>query len=83
MRVEGTVSRGPHIREEDVQALAGQAPPQEVLRHRAGEGDELGGDEPGGGVVGVGVGLIGQDQVWRHVRRLRDEHGTAVFLTTH
>jgi ABC-2 type transport system ATP-binding protein len=21
--------------------------------------------------------------VWRHVRRLRDEHGTAVFLTTH
>jgi ABC-2 type transport system ATP-binding protein len=22
-------------------------------------------------------------EVWRHVRRLRDEHGTAVFLTTH
>ncbi len=31
----------------------------------------------------TGLDPQSRGDVWRHVRRLRDEHGTAVFLTTH
>ena len=31
----------------------------------------------------TGLDPQSRTEVWRHVRRLRDEHGTAVFLTTH
>jgi ABC-2 type transport system ATP-binding protein len=31
----------------------------------------------------VGLDPQSRSELWRHIRRLRDEHGTAVFLTTH
>jgi ABC-2 type transport system ATP-binding protein len=31
----------------------------------------------------TGLDPQSRSEVWRHVRRLRDEHGTTVFLTTH
>jgi ABC-2 type transport system ATP-binding protein len=31
----------------------------------------------------TGLDPQSRSEVWRHIRRLRDEHGTAVFLTTH